>query len=525
MDQSGLVRGSSEGTAIITAMSGNVDASAQITVTQPQQPQPQGLAGAYLVQAIQSLSQSVPLVAGEPALLRVFLATPSSGATVPRVIARFTVQGAEVHVEDIPASSAMIPESDSIQEFWYSKNPSAMIPASVVSPGLEMVVEIDPDNTLDPGLGIPKRIPATGRRSVDVREVPTLDITFIPFLWEEEPHREILETTRDLAANPAGHSLLESARVLLPVGDIDATLHEPVTTSSNNGRDILDQVLALRALEGGTGHYMGMISGPYADNIQGVATMPGWSSFAIPSAWVMAHELGHNMSLRHAPCSTPDPDPAYPHSDGTVGIWGWDHSEGKITRPSYYDLMGYCPRQAWIGDYSFGIALNHRVGSPGPPPPVAVSPVRSLLVWGGTDPAGTPFLYPAFVADAVPSLPHEQGAHSLRGFGPDGTRLFAFTFGMPERADDPSSGFAFALPVEPAWAQSLATIVLSGPGGQATLDTATDQPMAILRDRETGRVRAFLSGSSAQAMGATVDASPSGLLFSRGIPGPDAWRR
>ena len=39
----------------------------------------------------------------------------------------------------------------------------------------------------------------------------------------------------------------------------------------------------------------------------------------------MVHELGHSMSLRHAPCGLLfDPDPNYPYPSGEIGVWGYD---------------------------------------------------------------------------------------------------------------------------------------------------------------------------------------------------------
>ncbi len=104
---------------------------------------------------------------------------------------------------------------------------------------------------------------------------------------------------------------------------------------------------------------------------------------------------------------------------------------------------------------------------------------------------------------------------------------------MPEVADaEGRSSFAFALPVESAWTEALASITLSGPGGAATLDGGTDRPMVILRDPRSGQVRAFLRDPPPAALaGGRVDIgalSPErGLeaLFSRGLPDAPAWRR
>ncbi|MCY4400936.1 MAG: hypothetical protein OXE96_16595 [Gemmatimonadetes bacterium] len=87
-----------------------------------------------------------------------------------------------------------------------------------------------------------------------------------------------------------------------------------------------------------------------------------------------------------------------------------------------------------------------------------------LLLWGGTDAQGTPYLDPAFVMDAPPKLPLAEGDHRLTGRTTAGDELFSLTFGMPELADgDGSSVFVFALPV-PQWEEGLASLTLSGQG-------------------------------------------------------------
>ena len=132
-------------------------------------------------------------------------------------------------------ASAIPPDVD---EGDLSKSANAEIPGEIVRPGLEMVVEVDPDGTLDPALGVPKRIPETGRMPVEVWEMPVLDIMAIPFLWSADPDSTIVETVDGMAADPEGHSLLEDTRILLPVGGIEVTAHEPVWSSSNSAIDL-----------------------------------------------------------------------------------------------------------------------------------------------------------------------------------------------------------------------------------------------------------------------------------------------
>ncbi len=481
---------------------------------------------AYLVQTVQSLEHPVPLVAGEEAVLRVFVTT-AIGTTegIPKVRARFYLNGTERHVAEVPGSSAPIPTE--IDEGDLAKSANVEIPRRIVRPGLEMVVEVDPDGVLDASLGVPKRIPAVGRLAVDVREIPVLDLTVIPVLWSSDPDSAIIALVEGMAADPEGHVLLEDTHVLLPVADIDVTAHEPVVSTSDNGYDLLREIVAIRVLEGGGGHYMGMMP-------EGGGLASRRSSISGPYPGTIAHELGHNMSLAHAPCGgAVGPDPLFPDPHGRIGAWGYDIRRGRLVPPTRRDHMSYC-HPTWTSDYHFTKALRYRLVDEGVAAEAhATASVESLLLWGGVDSTDAPFLNPAFVVDAPPALPDSAGDYTVTGRDAIGREIFSLSFSMPETTDgDGSSGFAFALPVRPGWGGSLATITLSGPGGGVTLDGESDIPMAILRNPRTGQVRGFLRDmadpEAVQAAAAgTPDLTADGLdmLFSRGIPSPAAWRR
>ena len=483
------------------------------------------------MQAVQSRAFPVPLVAGERALLRVFpTAARAADTGVPAIRARFFVDGRETHVEYVPGKSEAIPAR--VDEGSLASSVSAEIPGSVVQPGLEMVVEVDPDGTLDPALGVARRIPPTGRLAVDVRALPPLDLTVVPFLWVQAPDSSILDAARGMAADPDGHALLADVRALLPVGKLEVTAHEPVLSSSNDARRLMEETEAIRALEGGRGHYLGTMAGPVTGP-SGVAFLPGRAGFSIPRSGTIAHELGHNLGLHHAPCGgAGDPDPSFPHPDGSAGAWGYDFARGELVRPTTPDLMSYCGPPDGISDYHFANAFRYRLfkarGSAGP----AGGPARSLLLWGGADAAGVPFLNPAFIVEAPAALPDSAGAYTLTGRTAGGTELFSFRFAMPRAADgDGGSGFAFVLPAQPGWAGELAGITLAGPGGTFALNDDSDVPTAILRDPRTGRVRGILRELPLPAPAAmdAAERSAAGpeleMLFSRGMPGAAAWRR
>ena len=156
---------------------------------------------------------------------------------------------------------------------------------------------------------------------------------------------------------------------------------------------------------------------------------------------------------------------------------------------------------------------------------------RVLFLWGGVDAAGTPHLDPAFVLHAPASLPRAEGPHRITGHDAAGSELFSLRFEMPVIADgDGSSSFVFALPVREGWADALASVTLSGPGGSFTLDRNTDRPMAILRNPESGQIRQImrdLPPGPAGLVAAERLAAETGfeVLFSRGLPDPAEWRR
>ena len=485
---------------------------------------------AYMTQAVQSREFPVPLVAGEKALLRVFVtAARATAADIPPVRARFYLNGTETHVEDISGKSTPIPTE--VTEGNLSKSANAEIPGHVVQPGLEMVIEVDPDGTLDSALGVAKRIPSTGRATVEVQAMPTLDLTLVPFLWAANPDSSILHLASGMAADPENHEMLRDTRTLLPVGVLDVEVHEPVLTDHNKSVS-LGALEAIRLMEGGSGHYMAFVSRRRELGASGYARGNRLSA-SMPLPATIAHELGHNMDLSHAPCGpVAGIDLGFPYPDGSIGAWGYDFRDGgRLVSPGRPDLMSYCDPE-WVSDYHFTNALRFRLVDEGASEAAVVAEsARSLLLWGGIGTDSVPFLDPAFVVDAPVALPDSAGEYRLIGRTDSGAELFSLSFDMPEVADgDGSSGFAFVLPIESGWEGDLASITLTGPGGRVTLDGNTDRPMAILRNPRNGQVRGILrdlplpTQAGMDAAGA-VAGPVLEVLFSRGIPDAEAWRR
>ena len=300
----------------------------------------------YLIQATQSLDFPVPLVAGDDALLRVFVTTESDeDVAMPSVRAVFYHGGSDVHTVDIQDSGFPIPKE--IDEGDLSASANARIPGSIVMAGLEMVIEIDPDGELDPSLGISERLPPMGMMSVDVSSMSSFELTVVPFLWKENPDRSILAQVEGLTAES---EMFRLTRDLLPVGEFNLEIREPVWTPVEpvfaNGFSVRSITKMIRTMDGATGHYMGvLIDGG------GVAELPGTVIVSNLYPGTIAHELGHNLNLYHAPCGgAGGPDRDYPYPDGSIGAWGYDLLNESLVNPhDAWDLMSYCGPY-WISE-------------------------------------------------------------------------------------------------------------------------------------------------------------------------------
>ena len=491
-------------------------------------------ASAYLTQAVQSLEHPVPLVAGRPALLRVFLTNGGmADARRPPVRATFYRNDLPVHTVDIPGGDEVLPDRPEEGDLAASSN--AAIPGGVVQPGLEMVIEIDPgsipDSASADGRRLPPaghrlppaghRLPPAGRLALDVTEVPPLELTLVPFLQASDPDWTLADYAAGLSPDD---ELFRMTREVLPVGDLNLDVREPVWTSvaseAKNIISILVEVFVVRILDGAQSHYMGIL--PASERV-GVAFIPGSIGVSALDGHILAHELGHNMNLGHAPCGGPaGVDPDYPYADGTTGAWGYDILSGALVSPRHFDLMSYCSPD-WISDFHFLKALIYRRSMETPVPSARAASATSLLLWGELAGWSELILHPAFAVDVPPVLPETGGPYQVTGEDEAGNTLFALSFGAPEIADADGSAFAFALPVRTDWLDRLHRIVLSGPGGVRTMERSGGPAAAIMLDRTTGAVGGILRDWSGQG-GSTAfprRVLPDGdfeVLVSRGIP-------
>ena len=450
---------------------------------------------AYLNQAVQNLEGSVPLIAGRKALLRVFVTGDEVSYYEPRAYAEFLRDGQVVHTAAMGAPH-LIP--DAVDERWLFQSFNAEIPGDVIQPGVEMFVEMDPDGVVPLTPGSQRRIPAEGTVDVNVVELPVHRQTLVPVIAGTDPREQIRIWAQDLTAE---HEWLHFARSVLPIGDMHLTVHEPFYTSVDlNTFDgwlqLISDIRTLRTMENGAGYYYGAFHRANLTGIVGLGYIGFPVSIGLSQDDTFAHEVGHNMNLFHAPCGgAGGPDPNFPYRDGGTGVWGYEPVYGSIVDPDqYWDLMGYC-NPSWVSDYSFMRALNYRIrteiGRDGADPSSDLGPNGQMLMLRGRAVGGKLVLEPAFLVETQPVLPTAGGPYRLEGSGVGGGIVFSFDF-TPTPLEFGGGDFLFAVPYDAAVNGALERVVLTGPEGEFVLGPSSTSPMAVITNRDNGRVRAIM---------------------------------
>jgi hypothetical protein len=351
-----------------------------------------------------------------------------------------------------------------------------------------------------------------------------------------------------------------------PISSIDADIGPVFSTDVVFGSGtetawttILQQLDVLRVTEGSSRYYIGAVRPPpgvtfvqfggygyIPSNPVSIAAFSrtnvlvnlGWFSRTRQTTELVAHELGHNMGRRHAPCgNAAGPDPSYPYAGGTIGLSGYDLYTWSQTGtglpvefiPQSGDLMGYCV-PPWISDYTYAGLLAWRGGAIASALRAPFSSCPCLIIWGSVE-ADSIRLEPAFIAGppTVPVIPGPTGQFSLAGLGDNGEPLFQLRFDPVEIDHAPGvRHFTFAMPLPANQLSRLAALRLSGEGRAierriSALTGAPDlrlepagtarrlswdarqYPLLVVRDGATGRVLQLARGGTALVAGGSAE--------------------
>jgi hypothetical protein len=268
----------------------------------------------------------------------------------------------------------------------------------------------------------------------------------------------------------------------LPAAQITRVDHAPMVSAavtqvpstsaewSTAFSDILGEVDDLHLLENASARtlYFGFIP-KRSSGLAGVGFRPGNAAvgFDLPTNPIavretMVHEIGHNLSLRHAPCGgAAGADPNYPYANAALGagnrfIWGYDSDAARFVDPtpsSVHDVMSYCAGN-WFSDYNYRLmqvfltpADRTLVASADRATALAAVAPQDLLLISGEVGAQGVKLNPLKSAVGQPRIP-EAGPYLLRITTQAGTVIeqpFA-TREIDHVSDRQRFGFAIADP-------------------------------------------------------------------------------
>ncbi|MGQ0701667.1 MAG: Ig-like domain-containing protein [Gemmatimonadales bacterium] len=496
VSETGLVTAAAAGSTSIVATIEGLDGSAGLEVFAG--PPNLALTNLHLTQSVQRLDGGLPLVAGGlPALLNLFgtldRAFPTS-SPAPQVRIEVWNGATLVLTDEAPMNGTALPVVNSGVPIH-----RVVVPANLIQPGFRVRATINPGNQPAEATSADNTWPPSGLpQPMLVQQVPPLPLHLVP----------IFLTAAGTTGNVSPETQPEyftATRQMHPVSTIEADIG-PVFSSDvdfGNGNEpawlaLLQQLDLLRVAEGASSYYIGAVRPPPGITFVqfgGYGYIPGdpqstgpntrtsvlvgvgWFNRARQTTELVAHELGHNMGRRHAPCGgAAFPDPGYPYPGGVTGLLGFDlytWSQNPSGFPVSYpatsgDLMSYCT-PPWISDYTYLGLLAARGGPVATPRPLAPGPwtpaCDCLVIWGSVE-GDSIRLEPAFLAPAPagPAVP-SSGAYAVEGLDLSGNRLFLARFDPVEIDHAPGvRHFTLAIPLGPGGGTALSLLRVRGPG-------------------------------------------------------------
>ncbi len=325
--------------------------------------------GLEVTQSVQNRANNVPLVAGRPAMVRVYARTnsltPTNGIYVE-------LQGERAGLP-LPGSPLMVGPWAAFPAPWagqYGQTFNFALPTAWLSGTVRLVATVDPGDEMAEG--------DEGNNTASVERsfttVPPLAVRIVPINYTCTATGKVYPAvTADLVS--------DWLRRGYPVSAVNVSIRAPIAFAGDLSQPddwgrLLDRVTSLkqtdRAPDGQV--YYGLIptTNPAGDSCPTAYGGLGWVGLRAaiglaydPTLWyaadatgeIAAHEIGHNFGRWHVDCGNPGGiDTRYPYREGSIGQFGFDLTRMRIWTPGApdlaKDLMSYCGPK-WLSDYTY----------------------------------------------------------------------------------------------------------------------------------------------------------------------------
>ncbi len=327
-----------------------------------------------ITQAVQTPTNSVPLVAGRPTVLRVYPHTntldPITGVSISISATRNSQSLPGSPITLGPTNVVVNPTRADINSSF-----NARLPGDWLSGLVSLQVTIDPSNSIEEK-DETNNIYST---TLSFNIVPDLNVKVIPI-------NHYVDTQY---IGPSVYGYIGS--MLMKTYPVKAVQIYPHANYDFDGslvdmygwNTLLDRIIDLHYAENAPSNqiYYGLIpvetsSGHtwlgYGSGIQGNGEVGGRAAIGLASSSqynidggvLAAHEIGHNLNRLHSPCGVRNGiDRSYPYSGGAIGQFGLDVTDltqFKLYADTTRDLMSYC-QPAWVSDYTYQGLYNYLV--------------------------------------------------------------------------------------------------------------------------------------------------------------------
>jgi outer membrane biosynthesis protein TonB len=325
--------------------------------------------GLEVTQAIQTPGQTVPLIAGRPAVARLTVDVVSGPNTVEGVTARLRAfrNGSELPNSPLTPfnpggtfTAGRATDPVKLEQTLNFKLPSNWI----TSGDIELRAELNPERSVAETTYDNNRLDST--RSF--RNISALRVVIVPIAYQPGGVGPVYRP--DLARYNNGLGMLQK---IFPIPGVQIQPHSELLftgnlPSSQGWRDLLDLLTELRNRETGGSRamfpiYYGVVPDAAVAGLNSYISGIGWigasGGLGIESSDdTAAHEISHNLGLLHAPCGNPSSiDPEFPFPNGTIGSVGLDVYQLRTYSAATPDLQSYCfPK--WISSYHYNRMLN-----------------------------------------------------------------------------------------------------------------------------------------------------------------------